>query len=173
MLSRSLNCSGNSIAFLQADHRELLEGFERFFALRNPSARQQAWQALSEALMRHMAVEAEVFFPAFLDATEDSLTHFVASVGHENIAAEMQDLSAEPSASVHFVSRVRTLKKVFMHHVAGMERDGGMFEVARRSTINHEMLTRLVRAHYESLEASVAEGAAPIDRWSGSQLQGS
>jgi hypothetical protein len=163
MSSSSTEFSGSAIALLKADHHGLLERFERFFALRHPQERQQEWRALSEALKRHMAIEAEVFYPAFLDATEDSLLHFVASVGHEKIAAEMQDVLEGPAASTQLASRVRAVKNVFMHHVSDMERDGGMFEEALRSGINHEMLNRLVRAHYASLATVAGEGSAPID----------
>jgi len=45
------------------------------------------------------------------------------------------------------VSRLRALKKVFMDHVSDMERDGGMFDEARRSIMDHEAIARLVRAH--------------------------
>ena len=152
MLSRSTDFPGSAIALLKADHLELLERFERFSTLRYPQEREQEWQALSEAIKRHMAVEAEVFFPAFLDATEDALLHFVATVGHEKIAAEMRDVTEGHAASAHFVSRVRAIKKVFIHHVSDMEKDGGMFDQASRSTINHEVLARLVRAHFASLE---------------------
>ena len=100
-----------------------------------------------------MRVEADVFYPAFLDATEDSLTHFVASVGHERIAAEMRDV-LEQSASAEIVSRMRSLKKVFLHHVSDMEAEGGMFDLARRSTINQELLVQWVRARYAALEAA-------------------
>jgi hypothetical protein len=164
MSSRSTNFSDSAIALLKADHHELLERFERFSLLPYPQERQQEWQTLSEALIRHMAVEAEVFFPAFLDATEDSLLHFVATVGHEKIAAEMRDVIEGHAARTHFVSRVRAVKKVFIHHVSDMEKDGGMFDEARRSTIDHEGLTRLVRVHFASLETAAEGGAPPIDR---------
>jgi hypothetical protein len=164
MSSRSTDFSDNAIALLKADHQELLDRFERLFTLRYPQERQQEWQALSEAIKHHMAVEAEVFYPAFLDATEDSLLHFVATVGHEKIAAEMQDVIEGPAASSHFVSRVRGVKKVFMHHVSDMEKDGGMFDGACRSTINHEVLTQLVRAHFAALKTAAEKGATPIDR---------
>jgi len=147
MSSRSTEISGNAIAILKADHHELLGRFERILMLRHPHEVQHGWQALSEAVKRHMAVEADVFYPAFLDATEDSLMHFVASVGHENIAAEMEDALEEPATSANFVSRLRALKKVFMDHVSDMERDGGMFDEARRSIMDHEAIARLVRAH--------------------------
>jgi len=157
MSSRSTDFSGNAIAILQADHHELLERFNEILRLRHPYDVQRGWQALCKAVRRHIAVEAEIFYPAFLDATEDALTHFVASVGHEDIAAEMQDALVEPPTSANFVSRLRALKKVFMHHVSDMERDGGMFDEARRSTMDHEAIARLVQAHFD-----VAEQAAAI-----------
>ena len=127
------------------------------YSSRNSLERHQEWRALSEAIKRHMRVEADVFYPAFLDATEDSLTHFVASVGHESIAAEMRDV-LERSTSAEIVSRIRSLKKVFLHHVSDMEGEGGMFDLARRSTMNQELLAQWVRARYAAWEAAAGKG---------------
>jgi hypothetical protein len=164
MSSRYTDISGSAIALLKADHRQMLERFKRFFTLRYPLERQREWQALSEAINRHMAVEAEVFYRVFLDATEDSLLHFVATVGHEEIAAEMRDVLEGPAANTDLISRVRAVKTEFLHHVSDMEKDGGMFDEVRRSNINHEVLAWLVRAHYASLEAAAEKGATPIHR---------
>jgi Hemerythrin HHE cation binding domain len=163
MSSRSADFPRNAIAVLEADHRALLQQFERILAFRHAFERQREWQALSEAMKRHMAIEAEIFYPAFLDATEDSLTHFVASVGHENIAAEMQDALKESATSANFVSRVRALKKVFMHHVSDMEEENGMFDEARRSSMDHETLARLVHARLTVLDGTADNGTETIN----------
>jgi hypothetical protein len=118
--------------------------------LRHPLARQQERKALSRVLENHIAVEAELFYPAFLDATEDSLTHFVASVGHESILAELSDALAESTAGAGFVLRARALKKVFANHVADLEGAGGMFDLAQRSSMNQEQLAQLMRPRYEA-----------------------
>jgi hypothetical protein len=149
-MSRSTEFPGSAIAILEADHRTLLHRLGQLVRLRHPLARQQERKALSKALEHHMAVEAEFFYPAFLDATEDSLTHFVASVGHENILAELREALGESTAGAGFVSRVRALKKVFANHVADMEGVGGMFELARSSSMDHERLTQLIRSRYSA-----------------------
>ena len=153
MSSRSTDFPADAMAILEADHRALLQRFERVLSSRNSLDRDQEWRALSEAIKRHMRVEADVFYPAFLDATGDSLKHFVASVGHESIAAEMRDV-LERSTNAEIVSRIRSLKKVFLHHVSDMEGEGGMFDLARRSTMNQELLMQWVRARYAALEAA-------------------
>lgn len=153
MSLRSTDFPADAMAILEADHRALLHRFERVLNSRNSLERHQEWRALSEAINRHMRVEADVFYPAYLDATEDSLTHFVASVGHESIAAEMRDV-LERSTSAEIVSRMRSLKKVFLHHVSDMEGKGGMFDLARRSTMNQELLAQRVRARYAAWEAA-------------------
>jgi hypothetical protein len=78
MSSWFTNVPGNAMAILEADHRAMLQGLERIHSFRHPLERQWEWRALNEAIRRHMAVEEEVFYPAFLDATEDSLTHLLA-----------------------------------------------------------------------------------------------
>ncbi len=149
---RSTEFPGSGIAILEADHRALLHRLAQLVRLRPPLARQQEREALNTALEHHLAVEAEVLYPAFLDATEDSLTHFVASVGHENILAELRDALGESTAGAAFVSRARALKKVFANHVADMEGAGGMFELARRSSLDHERLAEMIRSRYSAAD---------------------
>jgi hypothetical protein len=164
MALRSTDFARDAIAILKAHHQELLGQFEQLFKLGQRHERQRGWRALSAALRLHVEIEAEVFYPAFLDATEDSLTHFVASVGHENIAAEMQDVLDEPATGADFVARMRALKKIFKHHVADMERDGGMFDEARRSTMDHDTIARLVRAHFAIRGEATDHGTKHIHR---------
>jgi hypothetical protein len=52
------------------------------------------------------------------------------------------------------VSRMRSLKKLFLHHVSDMEAAGGMFALARRSTMNQGLLVQGVRARYAALDAA-------------------
>jgi len=169
MSSRLTDSPGDAIALLRAEHCELLDQFQRF--LRLPShEREHGWRALHKAISVHMAIEAELLYPAFLDATEDSLVHFVASLGHENIMAQIRDVWEVPSSGGYFASRVRSLKRIFAHHVWDMERNGGLFDEASRSTINHELLARMVRARYAALQAAAEKAPITVDRvGSGSQ----
>jgi hypothetical protein len=151
MSSRSTEFAGSAMAILEADHRTLLRRIESVLNSRNSLERQQEWRAFSEAIKRHMAVEAEILYPAFLDATKDSLTYFVASVGHDSIAAELREVLEEP-ASAKFVARMRSLQKVLVHHISDMEAKGGLFDLARQSTLNQERLAHLVRSRYTAPE---------------------
>jgi hemerythrin HHE cation binding domain-containing protein len=162
MSSRPTEFPGDAIAVLKTEHRELLDRFQRFLRL-PPHEREQGWRTLQEAIRVHMDIEAELLYPAFLDATEDSLVHFVALVGHENITAQIREVSEVPSSGGYFASRVRSLKRIFAHHVWDMERDGGMYDEASRSTINHELLARLVRARYAAgpVEGPILSGKKP------------
>jgi hypothetical protein len=134
----------DAVRMLKADHAELIRQFNRLVALSGADERERLWETLSVALELHVAIESDVFYPAFLDATENSLTHFVATVEHENIAAQIQDVSTARPGSAEFQSRVRSLARDFMHHVRELEKEGGMFQEALGSTMNREEVGRQI-----------------------------
>jgi hypothetical protein len=136
----------DAIAVLKTDHEELANQFEMLLAVRDIPQRERRWGILRAVLETHLALEAEVFYPAFLDATENALSHFLASLGHENIVAHIKDVLHAPAAVSNFNFRVRSLKRAFAHHVFDMEREGGLFDEARHSTMNHVLIGRLLLA---------------------------
>jgi hypothetical protein len=136
----------DAITVLKTDHEELADRFEMLLSMRDIPQCERNWAGLRTALETHLAMEAEVFYPAFLDATENSLSHFLASLGHENILGHLEDVLHAPVALSNFHFRVRSLKRAFAHHVFDMERDGGMFYEARKSTMNQDLIGRLLLA---------------------------
>ncbi|MDB6085492.1 MAG: hypothetical protein JWN43_3373, partial [Gammaproteobacteria bacterium] len=75
----------DALEILKVDHEALALRFSEFFALRSQSRRSDLIEAICAAIKVHFALEAEIFYPAFLHATQDTLTHFVAFVNHETV----------------------------------------------------------------------------------------
>jgi hypothetical protein len=134
----------DAVGIIKADHAELVRQFQRLVALPTADARERLWETLRFALELHVAVESEVFYPAFLDATENSLTHFVATVEHENIIAQIQDVSTTRPGSAEFQSRVHSLARVFTHHARELEKEGGMLQEALVSTMSRDAVGRQI-----------------------------
>jgi hypothetical protein len=144
---KSLQSTGDdvdAIAIIRAGHVDLALQIQMLVALSTADEQIRLWDALRVALELHLAVESEIFYPAFLDATENSLTHFVATVEHENIIAQIDDLSAARPGSADFQSRARSLARAFMHHVRELEKEGGMFKEALGSTMNRDAVGRRI-----------------------------
>jgi hypothetical protein len=134
----------DAIGIIRAEHADLVLQIQMLVALSTADERIRLWEGLRVALELHIAVESEVFYPAFLDVTENSLTHFVATVEHENIIAQIAEVSAARPGSADFQSRARSLARAFMHHVRELEKEGGMFKEALGSTMNRDAVGRRI-----------------------------
>ena len=139
---QSSGCDVDAVGIIRADHAELVRQFQTLVALPTADERETYWESFRIVLELHVALESEIFYPAFLDATENSLTHFVATVEHENIVAQIQDVSTTRPGSAEFQSRVRSLARVFTHHVRELEKEGGMLQEALGSAMNRDAVGR-------------------------------
>src|SRR3981189_2381017 len=72
----------DAIALLKADHRQVEQWFEQFESTRSDGRKQALAQKVCQALRVHTQIEEEIFYPAFLEATEDEDTHHEAEVEH-------------------------------------------------------------------------------------------
>src|ERR1041384_994713 len=75
--------SQDAIALLKADHRQVEEWFEQFEKARDDDRKQTLATKICSALKVHTQIEEEIFYPAFLEATEDKDMHHEAVVEHD------------------------------------------------------------------------------------------
>src|SRR5690349_2318230 len=68
----------DAIALLKADHRQVEEWFEQFEKARDDNRKQELATNICNALKVHTTIEEEIFYPAFLEATDDTDTHHEA-----------------------------------------------------------------------------------------------
>ena len=73
----------DAIALLKADHRQVEEWFEQFEKARDDNRKQTLATKICDALKVHTTIEEEIFYPAFLEATEDKDLHHEAEIEHE------------------------------------------------------------------------------------------
>ena len=74
---------GDAIALLKADHREVEGYFEAFEKARSDDRKQELADKICTALTVHATIEEEIYYPAFLEATEEEDLHHEAAVEHE------------------------------------------------------------------------------------------
>jgi hemerythrin superfamily protein len=123
----------DAIGLLKADHRQVEQWFEAFEKTRSDAKKQDLASRICKALTVHTMIEEEIFYPAFLQATEDKDTHHEAEIEHagaKNLIAQIEKSGPDDD---YFDSKVKVLSEMIKHHVKEEEQRGGMFAEARQS----------------------------------------
>ncbi len=148
----------DAVALLKADHRQVEQWFSQFEKTNSASRKQQLASSICAALTVHTSIEEEIFYPAFLKATEDKDMHHEAIVEHAGakaLIAQIQDMS--PSDD-YFDAKVTVLSEMIKHHVKEEEQPGGMFAEAKKSAMDLHALAEQLMARKRELQ-STAEAA--------------
>jgi hemerythrin superfamily protein len=143
----------DAISLLKADHRQVEEWFSEFEKARSASKKQQLSAKICDALTVHTRIEEEIFYPAFLEATEDKDLHHEAVVEHDGakkLIAQIQKMSAEDD---YFDAKVTVLSEMIKHHVKEEEQPGGMFAEAKKSEMDLIALGEQLLARKRELQS--------------------
>lgn len=142
----------DAIALLKADHRQVEEWFEQFEKARDGQRKQKLATQICNALKVHTMIEEEIFYPAFLDATEDEDIHHEAIVEHngaKKLIAEIEEMSPDDD---YYDAKVKVLSEMIKHHVKEEEQPGGMFAEAKKSELDLAELGQQLAARKMELE---------------------
>jgi hypothetical protein len=122
------------------------------------------------ALKAHTTIEEEIFYPAFLEATEDKSIHHEAEVEHEGAKKLIDEIEAAGPDDDYFDARISVLSEMINHHVNEEEKRGGMFAKARSSDMDLESLGEQLKQRKqqvmqaEEAPASGERGASAANR---------
>jgi len=130
--------SSDAIALLKADHREVEELFEQFASTGSDSRKQDLARKVCQALKVHTQIEAEIFYPSFLQATDEEDIHHEAEIEHQGATRLIEDVEASGPDDEYFDAKVKVLSEMIKHHVNEEEKRDGMFAKARQSDMNLE-----------------------------------
>ena len=130
----------DAIALLKADHREVEQMFEEFEKTDSMSKKQELAQQICTALKTHSTIEEEVFYPAFLEATEEKDLHHEAVVEHDGAKKLIAEIERAGADHDYFEARVTVLSEMIKHHVKEEEQPDGMFAKAQESDMDLETL---------------------------------
>ena len=126
----------DAIALLKADHREVERMFGEFEKTRSDDRKRELAEQICLALRTHTTIEQEIFYPAFLEATDETEMHHEAEIEHagaEHLISEIESAGPEDD---HFEARVTVLQEMIKHHVKEEEQRGGMFSKAQSSDMD-------------------------------------
>lgn len=143
----------DAISLLKADHRQVEAWFSEFARSKNSAKKRQLTSNICEALTVHTTIEEEIFYPAFLQATEDKDMHHEAVVEHagaKQLIAQIQGMSPEDD---YFDAKVTVLSEMIKHHVKEEEQPGGMFAEAKKSDMDLTDLGERLRARKRELQS--------------------
>src|SRR5689334_21045566 len=150
---RSRSGQQDAIELLKADHRQVTEWFEQFESTRSDERKQKLAQQICQALKVHTEIEHEIFYPAFLEATEEKDIHHEAEVEHQGATRLIEEIEASGPNDDYFDAKVTVLSEMIRHHVNEEEKRDGMFAKARQSDMNLEVLGEQMAARKAELMA--------------------
>jgi hemerythrin superfamily protein len=160
--SRNSSRSQDAIALLKADHRQVEEWFAQFEKARDDNRKQTLATNICNALKVHTTIEEEIFYPAFLEATDDTEMHHEAEVEHNGAKKLIAEIEASSPDDDYFDAKVTVLREMIKHHVKEEEQPGGMFAEARKSDMDLEELGEQLATRKAELEgAEDDEGDMP------------
>jgi hemerythrin superfamily protein len=126
----------DAIALLKADHRQVEQWFKAYEKTKSDARKQRLADQICDALTIHTTIEEEIFYPAFIAATEDKDLHHEAVVEHAGAKNLIRQITASSPADDYFDAKVKVLSEQIKHHVKEEEQRGGMFAEARRSDMD-------------------------------------
>jgi hemerythrin superfamily protein len=159
--SRRASGSMDAIALLKADHRQVEDWFEQFEKARNDDRKLTLATSICNALKVHTTIEEEIFYPAFLEATEDKEMHHEAEVEHNGAKNLIAEIEASGPEDDYYDAKVKVLSEMIKHHVKEEEQPGGMFAEARKSEMDLDALGEQLAARKEELESQAADDVPP------------
>jgi len=151
--SAKASTGNDAIALLKADHRQVEEWFEQFEKTRDDERKLTLATKICSALKVHTSIEEEVFYPAFLAATEDKDMHHEAEVEHQGAKKLIAEIEASGPDDDYYDAKVKVLSEMIKHHVKEEEQPDGMFAEARDSDMDLQALGEQMAARKAELEA--------------------
>jgi hypothetical protein len=156
----------NAVVLLEADHAQVKIWFSQFEKAKAKSEQQDLATNICNALKVHMEIEEEIFYPAFLAATQDRNMYAEAISEHRRAKKIIEEVARLSPSHAYFHTRVNVLAQMIKRHIKEEERPGGMFDEARRSKlVDLNVLGAELAMRKQQLEAKpdddALEGAWP------------
>jgi hypothetical protein len=151
--TRRASAGKDAIAVLKADHRQVEGWFAQFKKSRKTERKAELAGKICNALKMHTRIEEEIFYPAFLAATDDTEIHHEAEVEHAGAKRLIAEIEGMAPGEDYYDAKVKVLSEMIKHHVKEEEKPGGMFAEARKSDMDLDSIGQRLRALKEQLEA--------------------
>jgi hypothetical protein len=125
---------------------------------RTSSRKQELADKICSALRVHTTIEEEIFYPAFLEASEETDIHHEAEVEHNGAKKLIAEIEASGPQDEYYDAKVTVLSEMIKHHVKEEEQRDGMFAKARQSNMDLQALGEQLANRKQEL---MAQGQGP------------
>jgi hemerythrin superfamily protein len=142
----------DAISFLQSDHRRIESGFRKLDKARDRDRKSEVALKVCEALRIHTQIEEEIFYPAFLAVTGDRRACHQAEVEHDGLRTLIAEIEQSSPREIYFDARVHVLFELLTRRIEQEEKPGGVFAIARKSSMDQEAVGKRLRARKRQLE---------------------
>ena len=153
--SKKKSAPKDAIALLKADHRQVADWFEDFEKSRSDAKKKDLATKICNALTVHTQIEEEIFYPAFIEATEDEDMHHEAVIEHDGAKKLIAQIEASGPEDDYYDAKVKVLSEMIKHHVKEEEQRGGMFAEAKDSDMDLVALGEALAARKQELMAQL------------------
>ncbi len=150
---RRAGAGKDAIKLLKADHRQVEGWFSQFKKAKKADRKKDLADRICNALKMHTAIEEEIFYPAFLAATEDTEIHHEAEVEHAGAKRLIAEIEGMGPDDEYYDAKMKVLSEMIKHHVKEEEKPGGMFAEARKSDMDLEDLGERMAMRKKELES--------------------
>jgi hypothetical protein len=143
----------DAVTLLKKEHRQIAEWFNEYDSAHSDLPKQHLALRICRALRVHAAMEADIFYPALLQATDDPIMCEIAA--RERTDAQRlieQIMRSSPAIDELFDSKVRILADAIAQHVAEEECPGGIFDEAEESDMDLQSLGIQLQVRRRELE---------------------
>jgi hemerythrin superfamily protein len=151
----------DAINLLKADHRQVEDWFGQFEKARDENRKQKLATQICNALKVHTEIEEEIFYPAFLDATDETDIHHEAEVEHDGAKKLIAEIEAGGPDDEYFDAKVKVLSEMIKHHVKEEEKSGGMLSKAKESDMDLDALGEQLAQRKAELEGELGADMPP------------
>ena len=152
--SRRSPARTDAISLLKADHRQVETWFEQFEKARSDDRKRDLATNICNALRVHSAIEEEIFYPAFYEATREEDLHHEAIIEHDGAKKLIAEIESSGPEDDFYDARVSVLSEMIKHHVKEEEQRDGMFAKARSSRMDLVSLGEQLAERKQELESS-------------------
>ena len=157
----------DAVTLLKADHRQVEQWFEQFEKSRSDAKKQELARNICKALTVHAQIEEEIFYPAFLEATQDTDIHHEAAVEHDGAKKLIAEIESSGPEDDYFDARVTVLSEMIKHHVKEEEQRDGMFAKGRKAGMDMKELGQRLKTRKDELMAASPAGKMTSRRGGG------
>jgi hypothetical protein len=152
-MANSKPAAKDAIALLKADHRQVEDWFAQFEKATDAGRKREIATKICNALKVHTTIEEEIFYPAFLEATDDIDLHHEAEIEHQSAKNLIAEIEAGAPDDDYFAPSVKVLSEMIKHHVNEEEKPDGMFAEARETNMDLVALGEELAARKAELES--------------------